>query len=299
MNQNFFVLVLCLLLLAGTALSSKVSSTDNRAYLGDWQTNHMQPSYRQADTIDIDDNKGDFWEGSSDYSGDGYDDDEDRSNDDDDDDDGNGSGGPTECELLRTRLNEEGTIGLYIPRCTETGQFQPKQCHYNTGQCWCVDEAGLRIDGSQRLYDEPMDCPYVKSTPTPRGPILIDRKPPQSRPNTPAPDHRDDTEDFYDSSETNEGKGPSDSKPKGAADPVTTRKPDTEGGSGDRMRGKPAVRIIMEPGILAGIIGGAVVGLLCTVLLMMFIVYRMRKKDEGSYALDDPKQKARDREFFA
>ena len=51
--------------------------------------------------------------------------------------------------------------------------------------------------------------------------------------------------------------------------------------------------------LYAGIIGGAVVGLLCTVLLMMFIVYRMRKKDEGSYALDDPKQKARDREFFA
>jgi hypothetical protein len=76
--------------------------------------------------------------------------------------------------------------------------------------------------------------------------------------------------------------------------------------------------IISQPGILAGtfvfivpvpclillvysagIIGGAVVGLLCTTLLMMFVVYRMRKKDEGSYALDDPKQKSRDREFFA
>jgi len=55
-----------------------------------------------------------------------------------------------------------------------------------------------------------------------------------------------------------------------------------------------------QPGILAGegefspllviylgIIGAAVVGLLCAVLLVMFIVYRMRKKDEGSYDLDE------------
>lgn len=37
-------------------------------------------------------------------------------------------------------------------------------------------------------------------------------------------------------------------------------------------------------------IGGAVVGLLCAILLVMFIVYRMRKKDEGSYSLDEPKR---------
>ncbi|XP_054156437.1 syndecan-like [Oppia nitens] len=45
-----------------------------------------------------------------------------------------------------------------------------------------------------------------------------------------------------------------------------------------------------RPGILAAVIGGAVVGLLCAILLVMFIVYRMRKKDEGSYALDEPKR---------
>lgn len=56
----------------------------------------------------------------------------------------------------------------------------------------------------------------------------------------------------------------------------------------------------------SGIIGGAVVGLLCAVLLVMFIVYRMRKKDEGSYALDEPKRspqhaytRAKNQEFFA
>ena len=59
---------------------------------------------------------------------------------------------------------------------------------------------------------------------------------------------------------------------------------------------------------VSGIICAAVVGLLCAVLLVMFIVYRMRKKDEGSYALDEPKRSPSltytkaskdNREFFA
>merc|ERR1712079_970395 len=59
-----------------------------------------------------------------------------------------------------------------------------------------------------------------------------------------------------------------------------------------------------QPGIITG---GTVVGLLCIILLVMFIVYRMRKADEGSYALNEPKRspnvhsylKAPSREFFA
>lgn len=61
-----------------------------------------------------------------------------------------------------------------------------------------------------------------------------------------------------------------------------------------------------QPGILAAVIGGAVVGLLCAILVVMFIVYRMRKKDEGSYALEEPKRApvsyakgANNHEFFA
>lgn len=38
---------------------------------------------------------------------------------------------------------------------------------------------------------------------------------------------------------------------------------------------------MLRPGLLAAISGGAVVGLLLTILLVMFVVYRMRKKDEG------------------
>ena len=46
-------------------------------------------------------------------------------------------------------------------------------------------------------------------------------------------------------------------------------------------------------------------GLLLMVLLVMFIVYRMRKKDEGSYPLDEqkyqnyPYAKAPTKEFYA
>ncbi|XP_050314383.1 syndecan [Anthonomus grandis grandis] len=52
----------------------------------------------------------------------------------------------------------------------------------------------------------------------------------------------------------------------------------------------PPTSFFSQPGILAAVIGGAVVGLLCAILVVMFIVYRMRKKDEGSYALGEPKQ---------
>ncbi|XP_008467590.1 syndecan-like [Diaphorina citri] len=74
------------------------------------------------------------------------------------------------------------------------------------------------------------------------------------------------------------------------------------GGTDDR-----ATSFFAQPGILAAVIGGAVVGLLCAILVVMFIVYRMRKKDEGSYALEEPKRspasnsymKNSNREFYA
>ncbi|VDM62303.1 unnamed protein product [Angiostrongylus costaricensis] len=59
---------------------------------------------------------------------------------------------------------------------------------------------------------------------------------------------------------------------------------------------------------LNAVVGGTVVGLLTAILLVMFIVYRMRKKDEGSYALEEPKPrpyagyaytKASTKEFYA
>lgn len=56
-----------------------------------------------------------------------------------------------------------------------------------------------------------------------------------------------------------------------------------------------------------GIVGGVVIGMLAAILLVMFIIYRMRKKDEGSYALEEGPRKSpshaytrvSSREFFA
>ena len=76
---------------------------------------------------------------------------------------------------------------------------------------------------------------------------------------------------------------------------------------GQKDRVEKASEILTQPGILAGMIGGAVVLLLCLVLLIMFVVYRMRKKDEGSYPLDEPRRgppnysyvRAPDKEYYA
>ncbi|CAF1041650.1 unnamed protein product [Rotaria sp. Silwood1] len=65
--------------------------------------------------------------------------------------------------------------------------------------------------------------------------------------------------------------------------------------------------LFSRPGILVGIIGGIVIGMLSAILLVMFIIYRMRKKDEGSYALEEGPRKSpshaytrvSSREFFA
>ena len=54
--------------------------------------------------------------------------------------------------------------------------------------------------------------------------------------------------------------------------------------------GSKLLLMITKPGIMAGIIGGAIIGVLTAILLIMFIVYRMRKKDEGSYALEETKK---------
>uniref|UniRef100_A0A8D8ZTR6 Syndecan n=1 Tax=Cacopsylla melanoneura TaxID=428564 RepID=A0A8D8ZTR6_9HEMI len=106
---------------------------------------------------------------------------------------------------------------------------------------------------------------------------------------------------------------------------VDTKSPDqsspglgSDVGSGNSASGKQDVVVVgspdenktsffAQPGILAAVIGGAVVGLLCAILVVMFIVYRMRKKDEGSYALEEPKRspasnsymKNSNREFYA
>lgn len=56
---------------------------------------------------------------------------------------------------------------------------------------------------------------------------------------------------------------------------------------------------------LAAVIAGGVIGFLFAIFLILLLVYRMRKKDEGSYDLGERKssgavyQKAPTKEFYA
>uniref|UniRef100_A0A1I7U114 Syndecan n=1 Tax=Caenorhabditis tropicalis TaxID=1561998 RepID=A0A1I7U114_9PELO len=68
-------------------------------------------------------------------------------------------------------------------------------------------------------------------------------------------------------------------------------------------------RPTMTNGFYAAIAGGVLVAVITAILLVLFVVFRIRKKDEGSYALDEPKQarpyatyaytKASTKEFYA
>lgn len=51
-----------------------------------------------------------------------------------------------------------------------------------------------------------------------------------------------------------------------------------------------ASRVICVFSPLVGVIAGGLVGLVFAVFLVAFMLYRMKKKDEGSYSLDEPKQ---------
>ena len=35
-------------------------------------------------------------------------------------------------------------LGAYVPQCTDTGFYHPKQCHGSTGYCWCVTRTGFK-----------------------------------------------------------------------------------------------------------------------------------------------------------
>lgn len=70
---------------------------------------------------------------------------------------------------------------------------------------------------------------------------------------------------------------------------------------------KQILYIYVSSSLYSGIIGGTALGMLTAILLVMFIIYRIRKKDEGSYALEEAPRKSpshaytrvSSREFFA
>ncbi|XP_014909284.1 nidogen-2 isoform X5 [Poecilia latipinna] len=60
----------------------------------------------------------------------------------------------THCEhhrdsVLSSRPDGLPLVGAYVPRCDENGLYVPKQCHFTTGYCWCVDSSGQERAGTR------------------------------------------------------------------------------------------------------------------------------------------------------
>lgn len=223
---------------------------------------------------------------------------EDTEDDDDDDDavEGSAADGGTEsaCVKLQRKLKGSKMVGAYIPKCTYEGEFAPVQCHTSSGECWCVDLLGQEVPGTKKRAPDSPDCSgidrkkfFVAVT---RGTILpsvvtsanVRSRVVQSTLTlSTKEDKKVDGQTFSDHN---------------AQGHKSTSPSSTDGW----------LYIKSRPTLLAGIICGVAFGLLSAMLLLLFVVYRLRKKDEGSYALDEPKNspavaytKAHDREFFA
>ncbi|XP_042659539.1 syndecan-1 [Tyto alba] len=73
-------------------------------------------------------------------------------------------------------------------------------------------------------------------------------------------------------------------------DLVPTQNSEVPADSGRNAKAAGASGIMDRKEVLGGVIAGGLVGLVFAVFLVAFMLYRMKKKDEGSYSLDEPKQ---------
>jgi len=206
-----------------------------------------------------------------------------------------GSGYPTEPPITWTgghlpclKLRDLKTLheNAYRPKCTETGAFEPMQCFELTSECWCVDVNGNDVPNSMRRHP---DIPKCYDDNAGNDPNILKQ--------------RDDDIDIIELSTSHlpldspsaSGTG-TEIFPGDLDDQPTEIKP---------VEGRNSIALALsQPLILAGLVGGTVFVILIIILILMFIVYRMRKKDEGSYSLDEPRQsfgytRAKDQEFFA
>ncbi|XP_067936090.1 syndecan-2-like [Watersipora subatra] len=148
------------------------------------------------------------------------------------------------------------------------------RCLSQRGPCWCVDKRGQEIEGTMKA-DAPglMNCP---------DPIFVIMPGPDDIPtwshakyDVTTPKKRNPTKKIL----LGRGGGSLETTTTGGSGSVNGRRGDEE------VDAKKVLPLFTHPGILAAIIGGGVVALLCALLLVMFVIYRMRKKDEGSYPL--------------
>ncbi|XP_062513326.1 von Willebrand factor-like isoform X2 [Corticium candelabrum] len=89
----------------------------------------------------------------------------------------------TPCDQLRSNQTTtcNGLIGCFVTSCEPDGSFSSQQCHPSTGYCWCVDDSGNKLEGTDTApyLVSMLDCtkPVVavptpaNATPTPSPPI--------------------------------------------------------------------------------------------------------------------------------
>ena len=60
------------------------------------------------------------------------------------------------CEKERLEVLAHGPLlGQFVPHCRADGSYEPAQCWISTGYCWCVDQNGLKKDGSIVRFQRP------------------------------------------------------------------------------------------------------------------------------------------------
>ncbi|KAL3889862.1 hypothetical protein ACJMK2_002186 [Sinanodonta woodiana] len=198
--------------------------------------------------------------------------------------------------------NNQGHLGAFKPSCTHDGEYEPIQCHDNS--CWCVDMLGNEKIGTMVALPEKPECRATTAIPAATNKtgttktlkktdyVISTMKPIQETVFEEI--NKDNNAIPIDSVEV-ESPDEKEEKTNEINDEESQHSPQTAA----------SAPLLLQPGLLAAVIGSAVVGLLCIILLIMFIIYRMRKKDEGSYPLDDQKyqnytySKAPEKEFYA
>lgn len=224
----------------------------------------------------------------------------------------NGSNlGPCIKSLLK---HSTGLLGSFRPKCSESGVYKAIQCH--EAKCWCVDKQGIEVESTRVNLPQMPTC--VETSPIPSTVPSTSSTTTTAKATTTTTSTTTTEATTSSTTSTTTIKLTSTMKKNefinknpgygingvsiGSVNEVTS-----SGGLADSEQSKSdnAMPVTREPGIMAAIIAGAVVGIFVSILLAMFVVYRMRKKDEGSYPLDEPCKnnytytKAPDKEFYA
>ena len=45
--------------------------------------------------------------------------------------------------------------GAFVPQCEDDGSYKKIQCHGSTGYCWCVNENGVKLEGTDVQFKPP------------------------------------------------------------------------------------------------------------------------------------------------